>query len=296
MTPIGHPEPSQESRSASTQLPAASVGATPPLQSLRATTRAQPIVALPALLATIRTLGGILDDLERVRIMATNRVGAMEARHGSSVPHLDVILDPVRAAEHQAELELIRAWRLHPLASWAKNLHGVGEKSIARLIAHIGDPGVRSLGEWRGAGRDRKWIITGYEPRTVSQLWAFCGLGDPARKRRKGMTQEEALGLGNPAAKRQCWLIGEAFVMVRSSPYRMVYDAAREKYADRVHAKECAPCGPSGTPAAVGTPWSLKHQLEAAKRKAVKEFLKDLWVASRHESPDAFGSPAGGAK
>jgi len=80
------------------------------------------------LLATIRTLGGILDDLERVRIMATNRVAAQEREYGSAVPHLDLILTPIRVAEHEAELELIRAWRKHRLASWAKGIKGVGEK------------------------------------------------------------------------------------------------------------------------------------------------------------------------
>lgn len=245
--------------------------------SARANDTATPIRVPPAqnpLLATIRTLGGILDDLERVRIMSTNRVAAQEREYGSAVPHLDVILDPIKRAEHEAELELIRSWRRHPLAPWAKAIQGVGEKSIARLISHIGDPGERP---------------------NVAKLWAYCGLGDPARKRRKGMTQEEAFKLGNPAAKKQCWLIGEAFVKTRSGPYRAIYDAARVQYADRVHADTCVRCGPAGKPALTGSPWSLKHQHEAAKRKAVKEFLKDLWVASRQALLDAQTAPAGGS-
>ncbi len=229
--------------------------------------------ARPELLATIRTLGGILDDLERVRIMSTNRVAAQEREYGSAVPHLDVILAPIKAAEHQAELELIRAWRKHPLAPWAKSIKGVGEKSIARLISHVGDPGERP---------------------NPAKLWAYCGLGDPARKRFKGMTQAEAFALGNPAAKKQCWLIGEAFVKTRSGPYRAVYDAAREQYADREHATTCVRCGPAGKPAPAGSPWSLKHQHEAAKRKAVKTFLKHMWIASRPRATDAHGSSAGG--
>lgn len=228
--------------------------------------------AVPELLATIRTLGAILDDLEQARIMASNRVAAQERDYGTALPHLEAILSPIKAAEHQAELELIRAWRLHALAPWAKTIKGVGEKSIARLIAHTGDPGERP---------------------NVAKFWAYCGVGDPARKRRKGMSQEEAFALGNPAAKKQCWLIGEAFVKTRSGPYRAVYDAARAQYADRVHADKCVRCGPAGQPALAGSPWSLKHQHEAAKRKAVKTFLKDLWVASRHDANDVQGPPAG---
>lgn len=230
----------------------------------RTTARPTPIngaSAPPELYATIRTLGGILDDLERVRIMSTNRVAAQERDYGSALPHLDVILAPIKAAEHEAELELVRVWRTHPLAPWTKSVHGVGEKSVARLVSHIGDPGERA---------------------NVAKLWAYCGIGDPARKRRKGMTQEEAFKLGNPAAKKQCWLIGEAFVKTRNSPYRAVYDQAREQYADREHAEACVPCGPAGKPAPAGSPWSLKHQHEAAKRKAVKAFLRDLWIASCH--------------
>lgn len=229
---------------------------------------------IDGLLATIRTLGGILDDLERVRIMAANRVAAQEREYGSAVPHLDVILDPIKASEHQAQLELIRAWRKHPLAPWAKQINGVGEKSIARLIAHVGDPAERP---------------------NVAKLWAYCGLGDPARKRHKGMTQEEAFKLGNPAAKKQCWLIGEAFVKTRNGPYRAVYDKAREQYADHVHKETCNQCGPKGKPAPTGSPWSPGHQHGAAKRKAVKEFLKDMWVASRQVNHENQAAVAGGA-
>lgn len=183
MSAIVPTKPRQQSRSASAPVPAPNVFANPIPRSARARQTPEPIGAAPALLATIRTLGGILDDLERVRIMATNRVDAQQREHGSSMPHLDVVLDPLKAAEHQAELELIRAWRLHPLAPWAKNIQGVGEKSIARLISHTGDPAERP---------------------NVAKLWAYCGLGDPARKRRRGMTGEEALALGNPDAKKQC--------------------------------------------------------------------------------------------
>lgn len=210
--------------------------------------------------------------MERVRIMSVNRVAAQEREYGSAVPHLEIILAPIKAAEHEAELELIRLWRKHPLAPWAKEIKGVGEKSIARLIAHVGDPGERP---------------------NVDKFRAYCGMGDPQRKRRKGMTQAEAFAMGNPSAKKQCWLIGEAFVKTVEGPYRAVYDAAREQYSDRVHAEACVRCGPAGKPAEPGSPWSLKHQHEAAKRKAVKEFLKDLWIASRQMLNEPPGTNAG---
>lgn len=236
-------------------------------------TTPQDVPPSSALLASIRTLGNLLDDLERVRIMNGNRVMALQRDYGSALPHLEVIEQELRAVEHEAQLELIRAWRKHALYPWAKAIRGIGDKSIARLIADIGDPGERP---------------------NVAKLWAYCGLGDPTRKRRKGMTQEEAFAMGNPHAKKMCWLIGESIVKTTSGPYREVYDAARAKYADRVHATACVRCGPAGKPAAPGSPWSLKHQHEAAKRYAVKQFLKDLWVASRHRGGDAPEHDAGG--
>jgi len=71
---------------------------------------------------------------------------------------------------------------------------------------------------------------------------------------------------------------------------------ARLRYADRVHATACVRCGPSGKPALVGSPWSLKHQHEAAKRYTVKMFLKELWIASRQDAEDAQNPSAGGTE
>jgi len=278
--PRGKTKPKRES-AALTYVPAPSLPPTPNRSSGRDTisakaiplTETTPPTPSPELLASIKTLGNLLDDLERVRIMNGNRVAALEREYGGSIPHLDIIAKQLRAVEHEAQLELVRMWRKHPLAPWAKSIQGVGEKSIARLIADIGDPGDRP---------------------NVAKLWAYCGVGDPARKRRKGMTQQEAFAMGNPHAKKMCWLISEAFVKNRNSPYRAVYDNRRQATANRVHDTVCVRCGPAGKPAAPGSPWSLKHQHEDGKRIAVKIFLKDLWIASRHEEHDTHSAPAGG--
>lgn len=211
--------------------------------------------------ATVKTLGRLLDDLERVRIMNSNRIAALEREYGSSLPHLSEIGHQVSAVEHEAELELKRAWRQHPLAPWAKEIKGCGEKLVARLIAEIGDPAERP---------------------NVAKLWAYCGHGDPARsQKRRGMTQEELFKQGSPVAKKRVYLLAAQFRRTPGSHYREVYDEARKRYADRVHAKPCVRCGPAGKPADVGTEWSLGHQDAAALRYVGKEFLKDLWIASR---------------
>lgn len=221
-------------------------------------------------LDTIRTLGSLLDDLELVRIMNGNRIGALEREYGDSLPHLSVIQKQLAAVEHLAHLELVRAWRKHQLAPWAKDYRGVGEKSIARLVAIVGDPAERP---------------------NVAKLWAYCGHGNPARKRAKGMTQEELFKLGNPRAKKQVWLIATSLLKAGN---RDVYDTRREQTKDRVHERVCVRCGPSGSPALPGSPWSDGHKHADALRVLGKSFLRDLWIASRHAAADAHTNNVGG--
>lgn len=269
-------------------------------------------------LQAIRTLGRLLDDLERVRIMNTNRIGALERSFGEALPHLVAISEPLNDAEHLAELEMVRLWRRMPLASWAKEVRGLGEKSIARLYAEIGDPSVGSIGHWEvssngakrvtdthggnapdsamrvadtqeshaeGANTDadshlstapknRTWVVDRWYNRTVSQLWAYCGVGDPERSKiPKGAVQDELLKRGKPRVKKQLYLIATSMLKAGN---REVYDAAREHYAERVHEQPCAPCH-----AKAGDPWKPGHQHMAALRKVEKEFLKELWVEAR---------------
>lgn len=249
----------------------ASAMETPPARAINST---NPTTATSAL-DTIRTLGELLDDIERVRIANGNRIAALEREHGSALPHLDVVQKQLAAVEHLAELELKRAWRKHPLAPWAKDIPGAGEKLVARLIAVIGDPTERE---------------------NVAKLWAYCGHGDPQRKRAKGMGQAELFKMGNPHAKKRVYLLAAQFVKTVNprSPYRDVYEQARERYADRLHESPCVRCGPSGHPAPAGSPWTLAHQHAAALRYVGKQFLKDLWIAAGHTHSDTQSTNARG--
>lgn len=209
------------------------------------------------MLAGIRHLGGLLDDLEHVRIANGNRIGAMEREFGDAFG-LDAIQAHLRATEHQAELELIRLWRKHPLAPWAKGYLGLGEKSIARLIAIVGDPAERP---------------------NPGKLFAYCGHGDAARSiKRKGMTQAELFKAGSPRAKKQVWLIATSMLKAGN---RDVYDGTRLKYQDALHQAACARCGPAGHPALPGSALSDGHKHARALRALGKAFLLDLWLAAR---------------
>lgn len=180
-----------------------------PARAIVLTTTSAESPARDALLEQIRLLGRTLDDLERVRIMNGNRGAAYEREYGSAMPHHDIVQGHLKALEHLAVLELVRAWRKHPLAPWAKDVRGVGEKSIARLIAEIGDPAERE---------------------NPGKLLAYCGHGEALRKRRKGMSQEELFRCGNPRAKKQVYLIATSMLKAGN---RDVYDARREETKDR---------------------------------------------------------------
>ena len=118
----------------------------------------------------------VLDDVERVRIANANRLQILtrsvedsdgEVRgFGLDESHPDVarlaaMVELLGKVEHDAELNLGRMLRRHPLGKWVKAQKGIGDKQGARLLAAIGDPYVNSA--------------TGM-PRTVSALWAYCGL------------------------------------------------------------------------------------------------------------------------
>jgi hypothetical protein len=78
-------------------------------------------------------------------------------------------------------------------------------------------------------------------------------------------------------AKMRAYLVAVSCMKCLDSPYRKVYDDAREKYADAVHQASCIRCGPSGKPADEGSPLSDGHKHARALRAVAKAVLKDLW-------------------
>ena len=264
----------------------------------------------------IQILADILDDVERIRIANENRVrqhtrdvpdadgglrGGMVPMDDRSIQGLTTLIDIIADAEHQAELMMKRAIRRHVLGSWIRTTVGIGEKQGARLLAAIGDP---------------YWNDLYDRPRTVSELWAYCGYSviklpatdhcssetqcglvggggtasDPGHDVREtqrhtaGVAQFRAKGTKvnwSPAARMRAHLVAESCIKQSHSPYRVVYDAGRAKYADAIHMTPCRRCGPAGNPAATGTPLSAGHQHARALRLVAKEILRDLWVQAR---------------
>lgn len=212
----------------------------------------------------------MVDDAEKTRIANENRFRSLTDPeiYGLTVLHPDVaavaaVVEHLKSLEDEAVKHLQRIMRKHPLGPWVKQSTGVGEKQAARLLAVIGDP---------------YWNTLYDRPRTVSELWAYCGLH--VKDGKAVHHQRGQQGNWNDAARMRIWLIAQSCIKTKGQ-YRNVYEVGRAKYVRSVHASECRRCGPSGHPALPGSPLSLGHQHARATRLVCKEVLKNLWVAAR---------------
>ena len=240
-----------------------------------------PILADP----TLALAAEVVDDLEKVKIANQNRLRTLtmggEHGHGMTLDHPDVkrlaaLVKALEDAEHQATLNLGRVMRHHPLGAWVKASKGVGEKQAARLLASIRDP---------------YWNDLHNRPRTVRELYRFCGMDVVGTSAHTSAESNCRSGAGvapskvrgervtwSPDARMRLWLIASKCVMVgHGGPYRAQYDEGRAKYADATHATECKRCGPKGKPAQPGSPLSAAHQHARAIRLVAKLILRDLW-------------------
>ena len=76
--------------------------------------------------------------------------------------------------------------------------------------------------------------------------------------------------------------------------YRDLYEQRKTATEGKLHERECRRCGPAGKPALPGSPWSDAHRHADALRIVGKQFLVDLWVASRQHQGEAQWALAGG--
>ena len=238
---------------------------------------ADPILALAA---------DVLDDLEKVRVANEDRLKKLTRTEvdrdgelrgfGLSAEHPDVarlaaLVRALKKAEHDAELNLARLVRRHPLGQWIAKTRGVGEKQGARLLAAIGDP---------------YWHMQGNRPRTVSELWAYAGY-HTVQGHAPALTRGRVSNWSSTARKRT-YLIAVQTVRCGGS-YRGVYDEGRIKYAGEVHHEPCRRCGPSRKPAPVGSDLSDGHKHARALRLVSKAVLRDLWREAKRLHEERSG-------
>ena len=258
-------------------------------------TEATPGLADP-LLAIV---ADILDDLERVRIANENRYRQLTRTEVDSddevrgfglspddpaVQSVAKLVEATKLLELDAQRNLERLMKKHVLGPWVARLKGVGEKQAARLLAVVGDP---------------TWSSKDDCPRTVSQLRSYCGWGDA----RKQVRQRGVKANWSDTAKKRVWVIAASCLkQLKSgcketrpedrawvehvegcgcSPFRVIYDQARQKYEGSVHDVECRRCGPKGKPAEAGSPRSDGHVHAMCLRVVCKAILKDMWREGR---------------
>lgn len=156
--------------------------------------------------AELRLLAESFEDAQKARIAIENRL-----RSGTDSAPVAEALAALEHAEKKLGLAMRRSFRkAAPEANqWVKDTPGVGEHLVARLLGCIGHPVIASPYHWEGEGHDRALVADAPFSRSVSQLWSYCGHGDAGRKKRKGMTADEAMALGNPRAKMLVHLIAE---------------------------------------------------------------------------------------
>jgi len=242
----------------------------------------------------------ILDDLERTRIANQNRLRAFQNEQGmTGTPQEAKIVEIVNglaALETMAETVLKKEMKRHPLGKWVATANGIGEKQGARLLASLsgGDPYIRPEFELEDG------TIEPERPRTVSELWAYCGLRvdqGVAQRRKKGQQSN-----WNDEAKKRAFLVAESTMKrltkpcgrvteedefathvdgCTCSPYRVLYDTQRAKHETSTHTFDCPRCGPKGKPALKGSPLSAGHRHMRSLRYVMKRILRDYYNESK---------------
>jgi hypothetical protein len=238
-----------------------------------------PLSPLPAIFGANTKKDPPAGEFDSLRVFAESFWDVQEARKGIShriktkaIP-IDPVADSLKAlkeSEKKLGLAMIRAFRraAPEVRAWVLDTPGVGEHLMARLLGVIGHPVIATPYHWEGEGKQRQLVADPPYLRSVSQLWSYCGHGDPARRRRKGMAADEAFALGNPRAKTLVFLIAKGAYMCvgderrQQSPYRDVYELARARYEGE-------------------DKWaSDSHRRNSALRVTGKAILKDLWIAA----------------
>lgn len=228
------------------------------------------------------TLAQTLQDYETLRIAEEHRLrifstpsdvpdedgvcrGFGYAEDSNEVQVVKGLIDPLKELEHRTVLSLQKRMRVNTIWPYFKDVKGVGEKTLARLMACIGDPYLRPLDDGS------------YTPRTVSQLWAYCGMHTMPNKDGEIIAAKRMKGVQanwNTEAKTRLFLLSQNLLRqgIRKDKDGNQYAVTEygQLYLDRrAHTAVTHP------------EWNPGHGLNDALRIMGKEPLKQLWRAAR---------------
>jgi hypothetical protein len=223
----------------------------------------------------VRFHADLLNDIENQRIRADNRYRSLtrDDEWGKAIPewHPHVAAAAETIAQIKAlEKDQIRhlAWAFQELptaiVALVADTPGLGEKSAARWLGLVGDPG---------------WHPRHERPRRIRELYSYCGLGvdlaGKAPRNRKGQQSN-----WNNMARTRLYVMAESGMKMAGnqgtrSPYRDVYEAARERYEAR------------------GDDITKGHLFKRAMRIVMKQICRDFWTAATQALRDSQSSTGG---
>jgi len=249
-----------------------------------------------------KTLCDSLYDTEGLRKSVNNRLNAMTRDgadadgiiRGLGLPEDDpmvvntkALADALLGAEAATIKEIEKFVKKSIYRDFVKNNLGMGAKTVGRLLGALGDPYIATIHvkDDKGEPTGEKILRT----RTLRELWAYSGYAvdnGEARRRKKGMTQEDAFALGNPQIKMRVFLLAESAMKagkgkVVGNKFRLIYEADKLRSENALHNVACVRCGTSGKPAQPGTPLKDAHRHAQALRRVSKEILRDLWLIAK---------------
>tara|TARA_Y100001949_G_scaffold57167_1_gene48045 strand:+ start:6141 stop:7070 length:930 start_codon:yes stop_codon:yes gene_type:complete len=266
----------------------------------------------------LRREGRNLTDIMSTRVRHENRFGAFlretmgeDAPKSQTTEFYDLLYSDLvsiedrpftvygllKSAETSAYRSLINRFKAMPWGPHMKEFidqPGLGHRdprALARFFGEIGHPvlafphrQIENPNHVPGSKKPEEWkrILEAGDPfcRSVSQLWSYVGMGDPDRRHRVGMSQEEALACGAPMAKCLIFLLAKSAMMMRGptekapnrprSPYRDTYDIKRLDFQEKHQNGD-------------EDDWSDAHADAAALRVVAKDILRDMWCAARRD-------------
>jgi len=191
----------------------------------------------------IRSLVDLRDKtLQKARIGMTNRIKAVERGSDEMSPEQVEILKIWTARFEELEKDVE-----NQIKELAKDSYIIQQMTAVKGVGLVLAAKVSSMIDIRRAD-------------TVSALWRYAGYAVMDGKRERPVKGEKLHY--NVRLKSACYLIGSSFLR-SNSPYRRVYDSARDYYqANRPE-------------------WTKAHQHQAAMRKMIKTWLSHLWLVWR---------------
>lgn len=182
-------------------------------------------------------------QIQKARIQFGNRLSALQrlTDDPAESAQMDVVkrwMCRFEELERELDADITAEVRQYPIFKQVVKVKGIGPMLAAKLVA----------------------LIDINQCDTVSSLWRYAGYAviDGQRER---PTKGEKLHY-NGRLRTACYLIATSFLR-SSSPYRRVYDSAREYYA------------------ANRPDWTEAHRHNAAMRKMIKMFLSHLYMVWR---------------